>query len=334
MATFNGEPFLDQQLASLAAQAELPAELVVGDDGSSDATVAILERFRSKAPFPVRIICRPKRLGPGQNFLETAALCEEEWISFCDQDDVWLPHKLAEAARVITQEDVLLVNQRALLCDEHLTVRDPRPFPFGGPTGRFSRPRMHLPLVWTGALMTVRADLVRNWDWDLRPPETMAELGWATGEKIGHGRWLFLLAAALGAYAVTESPAARYRRHSGALTGQYASAPRTVRGVARRNGDALPLVAEFAAKASVALTRLVDSARREDGERLRRASRLYHAAEAALRARATCYEGSPSVRVGALVEALRRNAYFGPPLYAAGVKGLAKDCAAAFGILP
>ena len=37
MATYNGEEFLEEQLESMAEQTLLPAELVVADDGSTDA---------------------------------------------------------------------------------------------------------------------------------------------------------------------------------------------------------------------------------------------------------------------------------------------------------
>ena len=52
LCTFNGERFLGEQLASIAAQTRLPAELVVTDDASSDGTVALLEGFAQTAPFP------------------------------------------------------------------------------------------------------------------------------------------------------------------------------------------------------------------------------------------------------------------------------------------
>src|SRR4051794_211763 len=53
LATFNGERYLGQLLESLAAQTSRPLELLVGDDGSHDATPDIVARFARKAPFPV-----------------------------------------------------------------------------------------------------------------------------------------------------------------------------------------------------------------------------------------------------------------------------------------
>ena len=95
MATYNGEKFLEQQLQSLSKQTRLPAELVVCDDASGDATVDIVTRFSKTAPFPVKLVVNEQRLGWRGNFLKAASLCTSEYIAFCDQDDIWLPEKLA-----------------------------------------------------------------------------------------------------------------------------------------------------------------------------------------------------------------------------------------------
>src|SRR5690349_6672659 len=67
MATYNGARYIGEQLDDLARQTQPPAELVVSDDSSSDGTLAIVERFASKAPFPVRIHSNPRRLGYREN---------------------------------------------------------------------------------------------------------------------------------------------------------------------------------------------------------------------------------------------------------------------------
>src|SRR4051794_21844611 len=82
MATFNGETYLPEMLDSLAAQTRPPDELVVRDDGSSDATVALLEDFASRAPFPVRVLGGGVRLGYAQNFVATSRECSGDLIFF------------------------------------------------------------------------------------------------------------------------------------------------------------------------------------------------------------------------------------------------------------
>lgn len=108
MCTFNGEAFLDEQLESLAAQTRLPAELVVRDDGSTDATVSILERFARTAPFPVRVTRNATRLGIPDNFAAVISDARGELIALADQDDRWYPQKLERLDRALCADPAAL----------------------------------------------------------------------------------------------------------------------------------------------------------------------------------------------------------------------------------
>ena len=118
MATFNGEQFLEQQLQSFSAQTQLPAELVVCDDVSSDGTLQIVTRFAQKAPFPVRLIVNERRLGYRANFIKAAGLCSSEYIGYCDQDDVWLSEKLVIAQKYISDTNCTLFQHGFRLIDD------------------------------------------------------------------------------------------------------------------------------------------------------------------------------------------------------------------------
>src|ERR1700738_4384526 len=109
MTTFNGAPYLREQLTSLASQSLKPLELVVCDDGSTDETVSILQIFSARAPFEVRIFQNAQRLGYQQNFIKAASLCKGALIAFCDQDDVWNDDKLQVVSNHFVQSDDLLV---------------------------------------------------------------------------------------------------------------------------------------------------------------------------------------------------------------------------------
>ena len=95
MATCEGGRHLEAQLQSIAAQQRLPDELVVCDDASSDDTIEIARRFAERAPFPVRIETTEIRLGITANFERAVSLCAADVILLADQDDVWLPEKIA-----------------------------------------------------------------------------------------------------------------------------------------------------------------------------------------------------------------------------------------------
>ena len=108
MATYNGEPFIRQQLDSFSRQTLLPSELIVCDDSSTDATVSIVRDFSRSAPFPVKIFNNPARLGYTANFLQAARMCHGDLIAFSDQDDEWFPQKLDRVLRASLESDALL----------------------------------------------------------------------------------------------------------------------------------------------------------------------------------------------------------------------------------
>src|ERR1700712_3772221 len=85
MATYNGERFLPEMLASLAAQTHPPDELVIRDDASDDGTVDILHAFARRVPFRVDVIAGGPRLGYAQNFVAASRACSGGVIFFADQ---------------------------------------------------------------------------------------------------------------------------------------------------------------------------------------------------------------------------------------------------------
>jgi glycosyltransferase involved in cell wall biosynthesis len=98
LATFNGAEFLPEQLQSFCDQTYFNWELLVSDDGSVDQTTAIVEAFAKRVPQKVTL-----RQGPRnafwQNFLSMVRLTdvESDLFAYSDQDDVWLPEKLARS---------------------------------------------------------------------------------------------------------------------------------------------------------------------------------------------------------------------------------------------
>lgn len=94
LCTYQGERYLQEQLDSIAGQSRLPDEVVVCDDGSTDGTLGILDRFGSRARFSVRVHVNDTRLGPTRNFERAIALSEGDIIFLSDQDDVWRAEKL------------------------------------------------------------------------------------------------------------------------------------------------------------------------------------------------------------------------------------------------
>lgn len=213
MATYNGAPFLAQQLASLAGQTLPPAELVVSDDGSTDETLAVVEHFAKTAPFPVRVLTREARLGFADNFLEAAQACAHPLIAFCDQDDVWLPEKLRIGAERIAADDSLLSMHTLTVTDGAL-----RPTGFQWNQG-IGRDVSHAPLEldpfgtgW-GNTMMCRAELLGLIARETRPRQPGAE------RPLSHDTWIYVLAAALGRVSHITAPLILYRQHGANASG-------------------------------------------------------------------------------------------------------------------
>ncbi len=116
LATYNGSAYLMEQLESFVRQKRLPDELVASDDASTDNTVAILEDFKGRAPFDVRISRNEKNLGITRNFEKAISICRGDFIFLSDQDDVWLPEKISELADILERD----ADAGLVFCDAHV----------------------------------------------------------------------------------------------------------------------------------------------------------------------------------------------------------------------
>jgi glycosyltransferase involved in cell wall biosynthesis len=217
MTTFNGEEWLEAQLQSISSQTRLPERLVISDDGSTDRTVEIARRFARDAPFDVVLLEGP-RAGVGENFWFATKHAGTEVIAWCDQDDVWYPHKLQVCERLMEVSQVPFVSHSAAVTDATLV-----------PTGRlyphYRRTRVIEPLVgdpWRavagpfvpGFTILVRADLLQSVRWEERPSDHL----WLDG-RLAHDEVISLLAFATGRRLEVSDTLASYRQHRRNLAG-------------------------------------------------------------------------------------------------------------------
>jgi glycosyltransferase involved in cell wall biosynthesis len=94
LCTYNGAPYILSQLDSIARQTVVPDEVVICDDGSTDGTTGLIEKFALSAPFPVRLYRNEQNLKTTKNFEKALSLCTGGIIFLSDQDDIWLPRKV------------------------------------------------------------------------------------------------------------------------------------------------------------------------------------------------------------------------------------------------
>jgi glycosyltransferase involved in cell wall biosynthesis len=321
MATYNGARHLREQLDSIASQTLRPAELVIHDDGSTDQTIDLLSAFARECPFPVHVRSNEPGSGFANAFLQAAEFSSGEFVAFCDQDDVWLPEKLATAVAALRKSGVVLAVHACSVVDDELRSVG-RTFP------RFS-PGVSPPLStdpWLpvpGMAMTFERSLIDGLDWRRRPPSHDL-----VGEPVRHDEWVYTLARAVGSIAFLAQPLSLYRQHGTNVTG---APTQTKMSAALSTGWSYYAARRDQANGwSLAFAEL--AAREQGGtrkERLRSASASYRALAERLAARLRVYEPRQSTwsRARGIARLALDGGYRSRRRGGFGVRAVARDAA-------
>ncbi|MGH2722685.1 MAG: glycosyltransferase family 2 protein [Actinomycetota bacterium] len=214
MCTFNGAAHLRTQLETIAGQTRLPDELVVSDDRSTDDSLQIVEKFAAESPFTVDVSVADRHLGSTRNYERVIQRCSGDVIILCDQDDVWLPHKVERIEGVfggsprigLAFSDAYLINAQGRRTGNRLwdiagftasQRRRMRQDPFGQLMGRS---------IVSGCTLAFRADLRRILI--PFPPEQAAPR-----MRLIHDRWISIMLASASTVVLIDEPLVEYRIH-------------------------------------------------------------------------------------------------------------------------
>ena len=210
IASYNGARFLPDLLDSILAQTCPPGEIVCSDDASTDDTVAVLERYASQSPVPIKIIRQETNIGVIENFLAAFRATTGGLIAYCDQDDVWLETKLESCVYAFEDEDVALVCHASLITDGDLNesggvyydiARDER---LSFPGVSFKRHAWGHQMIFTRRALEILLALYRN--------DEFRACG--LGTCFDHG--VPFAASLAGDLHYTKDPQVKFRRHDGA----------------------------------------------------------------------------------------------------------------------
>jgi len=94
LCTYNGAKFIESQIDSILNQSLLVDEIVVSDDGSTDNTLALLNKCQERTKVNIRILTNQTPLGVNGNFSKAIHNCSGEIIFLADQDDIWKNNKV------------------------------------------------------------------------------------------------------------------------------------------------------------------------------------------------------------------------------------------------
>lgn len=123
LCTYNGQAFLKEQIDSILAQTYQKWTLYVSDDGSTDATIELLEQYQHLVGKNRMKIFSGPRKGFAANFMSLVRSknIKADFIAFSDQDDIWANDKLERSMRHLSifPDDVpALYCSRTRLIDE------------------------------------------------------------------------------------------------------------------------------------------------------------------------------------------------------------------------
>ncbi|MDB6008703.1 MAG: putative glycosyltransferase [Gammaproteobacteria bacterium] len=198
LAAYQGEQFIGEQLDSILPQLAPDDEIVVSDDASTDGTLTVIAQRRDPR---IRILANDTRVGYVANFQRAIDASRGDSIFFSDQDDVWLPNKVATLD--VAMQSSGCVASDAIVVDDRCQVLHRSWFEWRGARG-FSRLSIYLKPPIIGATLACRRKYLEGL------------LPFPAG--VPHDFWLTFNAVFDGELGVTRTPLILYRRHPNVLS--------------------------------------------------------------------------------------------------------------------
>lgn len=211
LAAFNGAEWIKAQLDSIQVQQGVDVEIFISVDESIDATIAECQRYVLDSSNVTLLPDLGRLGGAGKNFyrlLRDVDVESFDYVAFADQDDLWLPDKLARAVSVLSvggfggySSDVLAFwpdGREQILGKAHPQVRWDHLFEAAGPG-------------CTYVLSTCLAKAVKELIVDR----------WADVQQVTLHDWLVYAIARSSGYTwyIDPVPSMRYRQHHANVVG-------------------------------------------------------------------------------------------------------------------
>ncbi len=207
VATYNGASYIEEQLHSILASLGPQDEIIVSDDGSSDATV---ERVYAIGDPRIRLLPKGERLGYQGNFARAIAASRGEYIFFSDQDDVCLPVRVPQSlaalehSRCVCGDAIVVDATLSPLHNSHFKAR----------RARFDLVSLLVRPSVIGATVACRRDFIEGC------------LPFPQG--VPHDMWIAVRAVRRGDLAVVREPFILYRRHSSVVSATASTSNRAI----------------------------------------------------------------------------------------------------------
>src|SRR5256885_16534565 len=113
MAAYQGERYIALQLHSILEQLSEQDEVIIVDDGSTDATCQEIRRFEDPR---IVLLENGQNRGVLRTFESALTRSSGEIVFLSDQDDLWLPKKVETILEAFARDqELMLVASEAIL---------------------------------------------------------------------------------------------------------------------------------------------------------------------------------------------------------------------------
>ena len=211
LSTYNGEAFLAEQIESIQAQTFTDWNLLIRDDGSKDGTTQIIQKFVEQDS-RIRWINanHVENLGVIKSFHTLLKYEPADFYCFSDQDDTWLPDKLAlqvEEAQRYSADHPLLVYTDLKVVDQDLKILHESMIRTQSDHANTQLVQELTENTVTGGVALINHALAELWT------------GQEEHELLMHDWYLGLLASAFGYLVYIDQPTELYRQHANNVLG-------------------------------------------------------------------------------------------------------------------
>lgn len=207
LAVYNGEKYLREQIESILNQSVSDIRIVIRDDGSVDKSNGIIEEYLQKFPERISVLTGAPTKSASANFGELLRCCDDDYIMFADQDDVWFADKVQKTFDCMLKTEngdtsvPVLVHGDLTVTDADLKVINKSFFDYQRIIpDDLSLNRLLVQNYVTGCTVMINRALK---DKAMPMPQGVAMHDW----------WLALVAAAFGKIATVRAPLMYYRQH-------------------------------------------------------------------------------------------------------------------------
>lgn len=208
MAVYNGGKYIIKQLDSIKNQTLKVDEVIMTDDGSTDGTVELVEKYISDNNLSNwKIIRNEVNLRFSKNFFKAVDLTQGDYVFLADQDDIWREDKVELMIKEFEKDSELMALSTSC------TIID------GNDIDISNKTNVRFPSNTDGSLDNHSIEelaftsFVRGCTMCIRREVANAEHDMAVDLYLGHDWFYNLVAAIIGTNKTLNVPVFKYRVH-------------------------------------------------------------------------------------------------------------------------